>query len=198
MADAHPQGAKGLTTGASMGVSIRVMTYADLEQELGLKPASARQLVRRNGWRRVPGNDGRTRVEVPAEEFERYLKTPIEASVEDEENELDTPVETPFEAPLVAALSAHIARLERALDEAEAALKAVIGERDEVQALTAAAREEAIAARGQIDVLRVRLDAERERGLAAAARIEEIAADRDRWHEITTRTQKPWWRRLAG
>src|ERR1700712_1311627 len=98
------------------GASIRIMTYADIEAEMGLKPASARQLVRRNGWRRVPGNDGRTRIEVPVEELERHLKSPVETPVDEEESGIDTPVESPFEAPLVTALTDHIARLERALE----------------------------------------------------------------------------------
>lgn len=184
-----------------MGLSIRIMTYADLEQELGLKPASARQLVRRNGWRRVPGNDGRTRIEVPVEEFERHLKSPVEAPVTEHENDLETPVESPFEAPLVTALTEHIARLERGLEEAEKTLSAMTMERDEARHAVAAVREEVLVARGHIEVLKVQLEAERERGVSAARRADELAADRDRWHEIATRApepKRPWWRRIAG
>src|SRR4051812_48054133 len=116
------------------GASIRIMTYADIEAEMGLKPASARQLVRRNGWRRIPGNDGRTRIEVPVEELERDIKsgaeTPLDAEENDAEARIESPVESPFEAPLVTALTSHIERLERALADAETALSEATSERD--------------------------------------------------------------------
>lgn len=54
----------------------------------------------------------------------------------------------------------------------------------------------------EIAALRELVEAERRRGDAEAARVEEVrarlvdlAADRDRWHALATR---PWWRRLAG
>lgn len=189
------------------GASFRLLTYAEIEAEMGLKPASARQLVRRNGWRRVPGNDGRARIEVPVEEFEKDIKRGVEASVIENENDGDTPleapVESPFEAPLVIALTGHIERLERALADAATALSEREAERDEARFTAQAAREEVLVAQGQINVLRVQLDAERERTEAAVRRAEEAVTDRDRWHETATRIpdpvpHRPWWKRLAG
>lgn len=184
--------------GLSKGVSTRSMTYDDIASELGLKPASARQLVRRSGWRRVPGNDGRTRVEVPFEEFERHLKSPVESPVDAGQSCDDTPTESPFEAPLVTALTGHIERLERALADAETALSGVTDQRDEARDRAAVAREEVLIARGQIDVLRLQL--EQSRVSAASQRADEAAADRDRWHEVATRPEpkRRWWQRLAG
>lgn len=185
----------------SKGVSTRIMTYAEIEEALSLKPASARQLVRRQGWRRIPGNDGRTRIEIPFEEFERALKRGVEAPVDAEETETDAPVESAVESPLegalVTALTSHIERLERALADSETALSAATAERDTERAAAVAAREEALIARGALDVARVQLEAERERTAAADQRAEEVAADRDRWHAAAT-ARRPWWRRLAG
>lgn len=187
------------------GASFRLMTYAEIEAETGLKPASARQLVRRNEWRRVPGNDGRARIEVPVDELERYIKRGDEAPVDDDETDgdapLESPVDSPFEAPLVTALTGHIERLERALADATTALSEREGERDEARLTVQAAREDVLVARGQIEVLRVQLGAERERTEAATRRADDVAADRDRWHEAATRAPAPhvpWWRRLAG
>ena len=182
------------------GVSVRVMTYDDIASEMGLKPASARQLVRRNKWRRVPGNDGRTRIEVPVEELERDIKRAVEPPVETGKTDASITSGTsggPFEVPLVTALSTHIERLERALADAETTLSAVIAERDTERAAALAAREESWIARGQIEVLRAQVEAERERSAAANQRAEEAAADRDRWHTAAT-VRRPWWRRLAG
>lgn len=51
--------------GVSKARPPKVMTYSELASVRGITQRSAEQLVRRNGWRRLPGNDGRTRVEVP-------------------------------------------------------------------------------------------------------------------------------------
>lgn len=184
-----------------IGVSIRVMTYDDIASEMGMKPASARQLVRRNGWRRVPGNDGRTRIEVPVQELERDIKrgfeTPVDAHETDTDAPLETPVESPFEAPLVTALTAHINRLERALADAETTLSERTTERDEARSAAQAAREEVLVARGQIEVVRVQINAEKDRTALADRRANEIATERDRWHATAT-AHRPWWRRMVG
>lgn len=52
--------------GVSKSGPPQVMTYSELASVRGITQRSAEQLVRRNGWRRLPGNDGRTRVEVPS------------------------------------------------------------------------------------------------------------------------------------
>lgn len=189
----------------SRGVSVRVLTYDDIASELGLKPASARQLVRRNGWRRLPGNDGRTRIEIPVEEFERALRSKSETPLDIEETDDETPVipsvDSPLERALVTALTGHVERLERALDDAQTALSAVTGERDAERAAAFAARGDVLVARGQLEVLRVQLGAAQERTAAAERRAEDAAAERDRWHRIATHVPEPrrsWWRRLAG
>ncbi|ACL63353.1 hypothetical protein [Methylobacterium nodulans] len=174
-----------------MGMSIRVMTYDEIASEMGLKPASARQLVRRNGWHRVPGNDGRTRVEVPLDELERHIKDGAETPVEAEETSTADAPESPFEAPLITALSNHIERLERALADAETALSAAAAERGEAQLEAASAREASAQSRAQIDVLSAQLE-------AAERRAAELAEDRDRWHAAATARRSWWpWRRTG-
>lgn len=44
------------------------MSYDDLAARLSIRPASARNLVRRKKWRRQVGNDGRTLVLVPPDQ----------------------------------------------------------------------------------------------------------------------------------
>jgi len=43
------------------------LTYRELADRLGLKLDSARRMVRRKGWGRVPGNDSQVRIKVPVE-----------------------------------------------------------------------------------------------------------------------------------
>lgn len=49
-----------------------VLTYVELAERLGVKPDSARKLVRRRRWKRIQGNDGIVRTVVP----EGYLSGP--------------------------------------------------------------------------------------------------------------------------
>ena len=106
-------------------------------------------------------------------------------------------LKAPSKPPLIAALSSHIERLERALRDAKTTLSDMTVQRDEARSSATAAREEVWMARGQIDVLRAQIEAERARTAAADRRAEEVAADRDRWHAEST-ARRPWWRRLAG
>jgi hypothetical protein len=74
------------------------LSYAEAAVRLGITPESARRRARRGNWARQPGNDGRTRVLVPA------LCPP------------DVPPEVPPDVlpdvpPLVSALNDHIATL---------------------------------------------------------------------------------------
>ena len=42
-----------------------LLTYREIAEKQGISVASARQLVRRKGWRKVEGNDATLRVEIP-------------------------------------------------------------------------------------------------------------------------------------
>ena len=43
------------------------LTYVELADRLSVKVASARKMVQRHKWKRVAGNDGLVRIEVPIE-----------------------------------------------------------------------------------------------------------------------------------
>src|SRR4051794_2173766 len=48
-----------------------VLTYSELAERLGIKPASAKARALRNRWRTTAGNDGLARVSVPVSALER-------------------------------------------------------------------------------------------------------------------------------
>ncbi len=52
------------------------LTYAELAERLGIEVASAKMRARRGRWRREPGNDGRTRVQVPVDVLEEAPPPP--------------------------------------------------------------------------------------------------------------------------
>lgn len=43
------------------------LTYRELAERLGVKPESARKMVRRKRWQRGSGNDGAVRIAVPVD-----------------------------------------------------------------------------------------------------------------------------------
>lgn len=196
----------------SKGVSSRIMTYAEIEEAFSLKPASARQLVRRHGWRRLPGNDGRTRIEIPIEEFERALKRGVE--VPQDESDADPPVEDPLERTFVAFLTAHIERLERALTEAQQALSQAVADRS-IEAAKSDHLVGEVAALARQLVQIVEESGSRERELQARLLLADTEAARSRVALLTLEKKaeaetaqaraeleawkaRPWWRRLAG
>jgi hypothetical protein len=73
------------------------MTYAEIATALGVGQDSARNLVRRKGWHRRPGNDGRARIDVPVE----HLRQATERT--------STPIEGPNAAPISAPTDGAIA-----------------------------------------------------------------------------------------
>src|SRR4051812_34580187 len=59
----------GSALGSNPTVSTRWLSYRELAAALGIKTASARQLVKRHRWPRQAGNDGHTRIAVPDDVF---------------------------------------------------------------------------------------------------------------------------------
>ncbi len=53
--------------GADVTPDTRWMTYQEMADRLGMKVESARRRAQREGWPRLPGNDGHTRVGVPGD-----------------------------------------------------------------------------------------------------------------------------------
>ena len=95
------------------------MTYADTAVRLGVSLEAARRRAIRGKWPRMPGNDGRTRVQVP-----------------DELHPLRTPDVRGTESEAVSALKSHIETLKTDIERLMAERQA---DRDELAAARAAA-----------------------------------------------------------
>src|SRR3954466_16235598 len=72
----------GSALGSNPTVSTRWLSYRELAAELGIKTASARQLVKRHRWPRQAGNDGHTRIAVPDDVFASRAEPRVEPAVE--------------------------------------------------------------------------------------------------------------------
>jgi hypothetical protein len=157
----------------------RLMTYADLGEALGRSEIAARSVAIRKRWRRVPGNDGKTRVAVPIDLLEKLqAKAAALAARRPEPQPDEQPAEQPDAQPiaqpddradaraLIAMLEARVAELASEVKEGRAAIT-------------------------RVAVLEALLETERER-------LAEIRQDRDRWHAAATARRSWWpWRRSA-
>jgi len=91
-----------------MSSEIVLLTYKELADRLGVKLASARQTVSRRRWKRIKGNDGSTRIEVPTD----YLQRP--------DNDVPTVVSTVDHTVEIARLSAENEYLKKRVSDIEA------------------------------------------------------------------------------
>lgn len=58
-----------------------LLTYKEIADRLGIKLASVRQTVSRRGWKRIKGNDGVIRIEVPIVYLQRQ-SSPVDVGAE--------------------------------------------------------------------------------------------------------------------
>jgi hypothetical protein len=133
----------------------RWMTYAELADLRGISRKAAARLTLRHGWRRQPGNDGTTRVHVPAAMTRR--QTP----------RTDRPLSGPSNPKAAEALAEAIRRADEANARADASLALATGlQRDLAAALAAAdqARAEARAAEERAVALAEAEEARKARG----------------------------------
>ena len=141
-----------LDTKATPTAHTHWLTYAELADRLDITGESARNLVRRRGWPRKPGNDGTQRIGVPADYLEERAREeeatapPIEAPII---AAIIPPVEGENEGATVAALEAHIDTLKAVLEHE----------------------------RARADVERQRADAERDRADRIAAELAQVRAN---------------------
>jgi hypothetical protein len=103
------------------------MTYGDLAVALDISLEAAKRRVIRGKWPRMPGNDGRTRVQVPDE-----LRPPRTADVRGPR----TPDTRETESELVASLKSHIESLKADIERLTAERQV---DRDELAVARAAA-----------------------------------------------------------
>jgi peptidoglycan hydrolase CwlO-like protein len=166
------------------------MTYDEMAEALGITPDSARRLAARNKhWPRRPGNDGRTRVGVPADRIPD--KPPVSTPDDSQDDRQDDSPEARDDVTLiVSVLTQHIERLEKDLASVKEERKA---ERDRLE-------ERAGALEGKIETLEQDLAAERlitaqvgalkEMLETARQRGDELKAERDRWVELVETNQR--------
>ena len=185
---------------------VKQLTYDEIAEIFGIERESARHLVLRKQWRRMKGNDGRARIEVPLDALPS--SRPSDGPSHDTggstgEEQADRTGDDTFEAVI---LNRHLERLECALEatqqrltEAEAARDAA---RDEARAIERdrdEARTEARIIAAQVETLNMTLTIERERTAAERARVDEWKAVADRFaSQAEALAARPWWRRLVG
>jgi hypothetical protein len=176
------------------------LTKAELAHVRRISIASATRLIRRQGWRRQPGNDGRVRVLVPEDWMHPRHDDPRDDGGADTMDQLADPgdrtadpmdnsrelkaLRDTFETTLEHIERVHVrelAAVERARDTAEALVKQLAGavhDTDEAAKLALAraaddldaARAEARAAGERSEALQREIDARKARGLLARLR----------------------------
>ncbi len=163
------------------------LTYQELANRLGIDVQSARRRVLRAGWAKVPGNDGRARVSVPASVLPAVPATttaPLPPVA---------PAEPPPAAPVPAtpeALSHLLSRVAE-MGELRDQLGRLEAERDAARAEAAAERGRAERAEAERDAAR----AEREAAKVAAASAEGEAKG---LRLALEEARRPFWRRWLG
>lgn len=190
---------------------VKQLTYDGIAEIFGIERESARHLVLRKQWRRMKGNDGRARIEVPLNALpsSRPSDGPSHGTGDSMgEERADRTGNATFEAVI---LNRHLERLECALEatqqrltEAEAARDAA---RDEARAIERdrdEARTEARIIAAQVETLNMTLTIERERLADERARVDEWKAVADRFalqaEALAARPSRffGWFRRWAS
>jgi hypothetical protein len=162
-----------MTEGDDAGVWLTKAEFAARRQ---ISQASADRLIRRQGWRRQPGNDGRVRVLVPEGALGGRESRPPEGYPREATPEGNDPIETIL-AALREAHAGEISRLTEALARAE---QATAAERARIDALIVSSN----GLRDQIATIEAKLAAETARA-DEAEQVREAA--RKRAHELANR-----------
>ena len=176
----------------------RSLTYAEMAEALKITPESANRLARRKRWPRVKGNDGRTRVAMPAEALVRQDSPPV------------SPPDSPPDI-LIKALEAHVETLKAQLAAAEARIDKQADDLVEYDRAYAAGP---TAERAKVEAERAKAErviadfAARDAQHAAELKAEQAKTEKaieafaslaDRLDALATANQRrPWWRRLIG
>lgn len=110
------------------------LTYDEMAARLGISAEAVRCRAKRQRWPRTRGNDGKARVQLSDEYFDRARPQGDPRATGGHDRASDRPVEHPYERPeksldsaserLVAALQAHIETLKAELVYARAELEA--------------------------------------------------------------------------
>lgn len=153
----------------------RSLTYPELAEAIGRSEIAARSMVKRNRWRRMVGNDGRTRVLVPFEDLEKVRSKTASRpdpgpDTGSDQGSVRTPADPPDHGPdaraLIAVLEARIGELQGRVAEMDTEVK------------------EGRVAVARVAALEAMLDAERKR----AEEIRETERQRvDEWKAVADR-----------
>jgi chromosome segregation ATPase len=193
------------------------LSYAELSRIRGIGRESAKKLALREGWRRIPGNDGSTRVLVPREWLKpaRELSRERTRELSREDSRVTNPLKDAF-ATALAAKDAEIAALRAVIDAKDGELAALRGqidgfaprlvvletERDRlVTDLKAAllARSEAEALRGQLEAERDRVEQAETATEQAHAQAREARGEAEKLRQqIDARKARGRWARLRA
>jgi hypothetical protein len=163
------------------------MTKAELARVRRISVASADRLIRRQGWRRQPGNDGRVRVLVPPSWASKSQSNPTDTEPPDPTDRIEYPTDTSSEISL---LEATVAVLREQQDHeragwAEERLRRIVvidglrTERDAERARADRAEQGREGERSRADALRDRIDAMQAQIATATAAGEAMQAERD-------------------
>ncbi|MBD0273077.1 MAG: hypothetical protein ICV73_14270 [Acetobacteraceae bacterium] len=171
---------------------VRWMSYAEAARTLRVTPESLHRRMRRSGWARREGNDGKPRVAVPLDVLRRFDPVPDEAL----DGAPDAQDGVPDNVP----------------DRRDRTIEALEAERD-------AARLAAAKAEGESATLREQVESERGRADRAEARAHRAEAERDAaraereaakvaaasaegeargLREALAEARRPFWRRWLG
>lgn len=164
---------------------VRWLSYAEAAAALGVNPESVAKRMRRNGWRRRPGNDGKPRIGVPVSALPVPPTVPPSVPVTVPPTIPDNAAESTASVPdinppvnavpdlsgLALALAAHAQEAAARADRAEAALAAAESRERDALARVAEAR---LVDAAELGALR--------------AEVARLAADLEE-------ARAPWWRR---
>jgi hypothetical protein len=157
---------------------IRWMTYGELAIARNISRRSATRLAFKEGWKRIPGNDGHARVAVPMPAImPRETTSPVQHPGEhDARHDVGRHGAAGFSAALEAVTAAH-ARETAALEATISAQAQVIATKDSLIAVLRVVADQARAETQEASALQEQLDAAEARATSA-----EQAAEQARQH----------------
>ena len=157
--DAPPYAGGNTNPAMEMRMAVEQLTYIQLGERLGISPEAARQKALRGRWRRIPGNDGKTLVEVDLASVAPPVslsEAPATKRKPSKPRAVRDPYEQGTDAQTIQALNGHLNTLREQLEKAELSAaesrKEVALERERVAELTA----QIIKLSGQIAALQER------------------------------------------
>jgi hypothetical protein len=180
---------------------VRWMSYADAAKALGVNPESVARRMRRDGWARRHGNDGKPRVAVPVNLLPVLAGVPV--NVPDgpgnaASSAASVPDMIPAESPDKAAMLELIERAASAEGEAATLRQWVEMAGGRLQAADRRLADERIQAEARLEELRTEAARLRAEGEAARIQAAEAKATAEGLRLALEEARRPFWRRWIG